>query len=1557
MANYNSNGQSFINGLSDFWLLYFKEIDQLKALYQGTEIQVGQSYLDLLGLLLNSSLQDAPTFNKEYWKLFQIKESDLRFKAGTTSTDNRYQYPLPNNAVFVRHLNNKILNVTANLDKDVDFYLDETERRVDFVVDPLNAYEELTLGTGNSAIRIRSRVPGDSTIRIWLDDTGVALTVTRSGFDICIQYDGPANTNTTLARDIVQVLNTQVDIRGIVLAELAGLGTGTASPPGTGGYTDLLRVAVSPLDNYATRIVDQAFGGKFVASSLSSWVSSGVEKGDILRLVSGPTVGSPIELEINAVRPSALYLEAGGSLSVNTGDHVDFAVLRAPSANNSIREPMAQSGQVVQTDTDGTLVAATRQFSSPSAAFNAVHEGDILEVLGVSNVGYGTILEVIDPLTVTIGLTVMVAETPVNWNLISVVDPANTNTDGTLTNLGTGSATFSAPTASFTAAAVGTVLKISRAGIVEKYAITGRTSATQITVAADPSVPSGAALSWGWAKYIASATTVVYSPPAAWPEPGSFAVEGRRLLDGAAVQEGVDYDIFIDNGTVRPKTVWETSVSNTVSYNYRTAVVENVTPLQNGVNGVITPGSPNVFSAVGASFNANHIGHAIRIANSGHTGVTNNGVHYIAAVVSATSVQLTSDKVVPSTADPNNGALTWSLLRRGTLTASTTAAPITELITEISFWAPDVLVDRFHLYNTFGYLINRYERSSEEYRTLIRGIFQLFMLGPTLERMESAINTVAGLPVIRDDGEILVAYENDALDSGSDGVFDYTANTFSSATAAFTPSHSSHYIYAKSGTNANKLFRIASVTDANTVVLADVPTSDSSVEWELTATAEHRVITSRTPYVFRRDIPLRDRVTDSSNFGVHIFRAFEVMTAVFDVTDYIEDPTWWEFVQIPRELIPNESPERRQSTPVLFENVVNPADGGKIGDPGIYIGADTEGYVPASSILRSGINGSLTGDPFYPLSNTVYFDAATGAFTASDVGNYVEVGGTRYRIMLIVSPTRVQVEAFVDVADQVGLAWNIRSGALPKRHKAAFVILDKVLKHHLFSVRFDIALMNQLSLTLIEDLQELVLIAKPSYTYIVLTPAALFDEILHIDEDLELDASMLLGGDAGEVIAGNASPLVVIGASWRVGQWFRPISTTSTFAAPAASIASPLGAAAAGFVNLVNRIYITHASFTSSAAPIQVGDLIMTATGTTTAGATLTVAGGQTTLTFAAAHVTDTDLMQYIRITGSGLGNNGTYRIGAVLSTTQVRLSPQASITEAGLNTEFITAGSTIGRIAHSTEGEVIFTDLSGRAEFAPAHVGTYIRRPFLHTLQNQYFPIYEIISNTQVKIAVERRVHPVAADPDISVALVSNVLTCTAGDYVFSESMAYEDRRAADPATALEKQYFIECTSGANTGQTYRIDKYLAPNQVRLSGGITAAAVDTRLIVIEAPVVLDEITEWEHVRDQITISSDHQTVVFSTPAQDVNGAVPYTAYGVREPIDPTVSVFDDSSGDTMYSLGMPDPRQARGRSRTGRDTDMREEPLAIFVSNMALLTEAGEDLLTEAGEELLTET
>lgn len=101
------------------------------------------------------------------------------------------------------------------------------------------------------------------------------------------------------------------------------------------------------------------------------------------------------------------------------------------------------------------------------------------------------------------------------------------------------------------------------------------------------------------------------------------------------------------------------------------------------------------------------------------------------------------------------------LATNGSVGAVTTAR-----ILQIALWAPDARVDRRTLANNFGSLIGRSLPSSEAYRTFLAGIFQLYVLGPVLERVESAFNVVLGYPVVRDDGELFLSIDT------SDSEFD-----------------------------------------------------------------------------------------------------------------------------------------------------------------------------------------------------------------------------------------------------------------------------------------------------------------------------------------------------------------------------------------------------------------------------------------------------------------------------------------------------------------------------------------------------------------------------------------------------------------------------------------------------------------------------------------------------------------------------------------------------------------------------------------------------------------
>ena len=195
---------------------------------------------------------------------------------------------------------------------------------------------------------------------------------------------------------------------------------------------------------------------------------------------------------------------------------------------------------------------------------------------------------------------------------------------------------------------------------------------------------------------------------------------------------------------------------------------------------------------------------------------------------------------------------------------------------ELALWIPDAQVDRYDMYLNYGYLVKRFEPSSEAYRALLQGIIKYFVLGPTTQHVTSALNVIVGLPVVRDDGEVLQSVDT-----------------------------------------SNPAYRT--------------------------------IVTNQNQYQFDTVIPLREDILDETNWGVLTFEAFEHLTDVFTVYDTVANPVWWFDVTIPPRVLPDESKARRAVSPQLYDNKINNPSGlVKIGDPGFFVGADTDGFVPST---------------------------------------------------------------------------------------------------------------------------------------------------------------------------------------------------------------------------------------------------------------------------------------------------------------------------------------------------------------------------------------------------------------------------------------------------------------------------------------------------------------------------------------------------------------------------------------------------------------------------------
>lgn len=131
------------------------------------------------------------------------------------------------------------------------------------------------------------------------------------------------------------------------------------------------------------------------------------------------------------------------------------------------------------------------------------------------------------------------------------------------------------------------------------------------------------------------------------------------------------------------------------------------------------------------------------------------GVDYLVNYESGTITQVGG---TPWQGDPGpfTAIYTWRTQVLTGVSGEVAVSGGTVRVLQIATWAPDARVDRRTLANNFGALIGREADSSEAYRSFLQGIFQLYFLGPVIERVESALNVVLNLPVIRDDGEVFV---------------------------------------------------------------------------------------------------------------------------------------------------------------------------------------------------------------------------------------------------------------------------------------------------------------------------------------------------------------------------------------------------------------------------------------------------------------------------------------------------------------------------------------------------------------------------------------------------------------------------------------------------------------------------------------------------------------------------------------------------------------------------------------------------------------------------------
>jgi hypothetical protein len=962
MPSIDSNTHTLLQGLSDFWTRFYKDTEELNALYRGSEVLLAQTYLDMLSAFLNISVVETPLFNTELFKLVTFREDLLVYDAGLNPSGDRYRFDLPDNLVEAHILQNKVVDPTASMEVDAGYEIDEDELEFRFWQDP-SGRPETVISTVTAGHLLAYGIAANLK-RFYVTD-GAPFANAKAGYWLRVQNSGVGNNNTYR---IARVLDSQA-----VLLQEGTSTTLTTPDPNSGSLTGvLLDSEFSTVEGFAHRIVEVSVGGSFDdatlrgATEIESWyptapVGLGVRKGDILRVLDIDAVASvPTDFDIVLVRHDKLYFSEDTPVNEDATGVTKYVVLREGPDPHIIGEV----DKFVQTTTGAPKSGAAGQLLTGNvlqvggAPFTGLDRQRFVTLTGCGDITWTAALARDGTLTRTAGMSTPLARAfagsrvtvsgSIEGNngtfyIDSLTDPNDCVLQG---------GTFALES--------GLSLKLEDITNDGTYRVRKVPAGNQLELALPISYPDPNNGSIGWTVHDG------YQLPLSKSRLVQDTVEVFSAVGGAytggshRATEGSDYEVKYESGTL-------------LQIGYHA-----------GTWGLGSPGSSDVY------------------------------------------VNYTWLMEVFAEVTTGNGTLS--------------SADITVAVNEAAAWAPDVKVDRFNLYNNYGYLINRFDASSEQYREFIRGVFQLYILGPTLERLESALNVIAGFPVIRDDGEVFQGYD-DTSDS------DYNI-----VTTLRPNGDTATYAYPKSSALAGDLALRADISDPG--------------QWP-------------------------------SNVGVLTFESFEPLTLGFQVSDHVQDPSWWTDIIIPSELMPNQTIGRRRTVGALIENVIGAWDLPLIGDPGFFIGADDEGVVPSF----------------------------IGTFPA-------------------------------------------------KRRKMANVVMNTFLKWNVFFVRFDETAIGVLNPSFINDLVDLILVAKPGYRLMFIEPLNNFEDVMLLTEDdveinarIPLDDPMVLGEDS----------LTLQSLSWQIGDVWAPVPpVTGQALATADGATIPNGGAAIslGAPNVITkRVY------------------------------------------------------------------------------------------------------------------------------------------------------------------------------------------------------------------------------------------------------------------------------------------------------------------------------------------------------------------------------------------------
>ena len=477
-------------------------------------------------------------------------------------------------------------------------------------------------------------------------------------------------------------------------------------------------------------------------------------------------------------------------------------------------------------------------------------------------------------------------------------------------------------------------------------------------------------------------------------------------------------------------------------------------------------------------------------------------------------------------------------------------------VKELAVWAVDAEYDDFRLYTVYGHYFGPKKNSSETYRAFIRGLMQLYVFGPVLDRIESALNVMADLPVIRDDGEVLLGYD-DGLDAtsvqgGLDGVVS-GGSTFTAASAAFVVGDVGKTLRISGATNGvnNNAFTITAYLSPTSVTLDTVwLANETTLRW----THDHQdgsvsgsIFTTATYAFVEQDIGGFIEITDAANAAnkgiFEILALNSSMSVLLDAPNpfVIEAGLSWEYSKTDLQTVTTTRTDYTFPRRVPMQaDVVNPANFNvltfRVFDV-LTTAAVVTDYVKdptwwfnktlPTSIIDRGLASDRVMSPVL-LPNVV---GEQGAFVIGDPGFYI---GADEDAVIPLDPLQPI-----------------------HHHRAAFILMDRFLKTHYWSVTLDQNI--DLSGSLISEMQKVLDDLKPAHTSIYFNPFTEFRDEITINESILAPRPK---------IAIDKDYFDQIDNTWRVGSTWR-IGDTWKFSGSSGGVILANSGPAVGFIDVV----------------------------------------------------------------------------------------------------------------------------------------------------------------------------------------------------------------------------------------------------------------------------------------------------------------------------------------------------------------------------------------------------